>query len=143
MTPIGNFVVLSVDDEADPDRGSAIAAFTGEPRRARARGDLDLAGRRRGGSAPWTRASASPSPRWSTPRAAHDSSVRLYETEAGPDSGGMAGRISVQENVVSFVPRCELSPQTEYTLEISAGGVVDFSGNPTAATFTARFSTGG
>ena len=59
MTPIGNVVVLSVDDEADPDRGSAIAPWqldarhpgaAGDvvvPRRRRHRGAAHLAGRRR------------------------------------------------------------------------------------------------
>lgn len=141
MTPISNFVVLSVDDEANRDEGSAIVPFEAEP---------DTQGPRVTWAWPSDGAEALPiSSRFGVtfsemvdPKSAHVNSVRLYRADEGPGQGGVAARISVQENVVNLVPSCDLEPDTTYTLEVSAGGVTDFSGNPVEATFQAQLTTG-
>ena len=76
-------------------------------------------------------------------KSAWEGSVRLWDSERGPEEGRVAGLISTQENIVSFVPRCPLTPGREYTFEIPAGGVSDFSGNATAETFQATFRVAG
>ncbi|MEZ4383324.1 MAG: Ig-like domain-containing protein [Nannocystaceae bacterium] len=141
ITPIGNVVVLAVDDKSDKDKASAIA--------------------------PWQEAvdTAPPTVTWSVPaegatvglrsrigvtfsefvdiKSAHAGSVRLYEAGVDPAQGRVDGDLSVQEVIVHFAPREPLKPATEYTLEIPAGGIVDYNGNAIAAPFTLNFKTGG
>jgi hypothetical protein len=142
VTPIGNLAILSVDDEAAPDEGSAIAPFATEPD------------------------SVPPTVEWSWPpdgasglrttsrlgvsfdemvdvRSAHEGSVRLYRSDAAdPDAGRVPTVVSAQEAIVNVHPRCPLAPDTEYTLEVMAGGVVDFNGNAVPETTTITFTTG-
>jgi hypothetical protein len=139
--PIGNVVVLSVDDEAMPDQGSAVVPYATDPD---------------------TRA---PIARWVWPRdgatglrttsrvgisfdesidvnSAHEGSVRLYRAGGTPDEGRVAAIVSAQEGIVNVHPRCPLEPSTEYVLEVVAGGVADYNGNPVAEATTVRFTTG-
>jgi hypothetical protein len=140
-SPIGNVVVLSVDDEANPDEGSAVVPFATEPD-ARA-----------------------PEVRWTWPsdgatgvattsrigisfdeavdvRSAHEGSLRLYRSGGSPDEGRVAAAISAQDAIANVHPLCALEPNTEYTLEVMAGGVIDFTGNAVGATTTVTFTTG-
>jgi hypothetical protein len=141
-TPIGNLVVLSVDDDAIEDEGSAIAPFATEPD------------------------ALAPSVAWTWPadgatglrttsrlgvsfdelidvRSAHEGSVRLYRSDAAdPDAGRVPTVVSAQEAIANVHPRCALEPNTEYTLEVMAGGVVDFNGNAVEETTTVTFTTG-
>lgn len=141
-TPIGNVVLLSVDADAVEDQGSSIAPWQTEP-------DTD---------APqvtwaWPADGADNLPTTSRfgltfsemvdVQSAFAGSVRLYETGTDPDTTRVDGWVSAQENIVNFHPRCGLEPNTEYTLEVPAGGIVDFNGNAVAETFTATFRTGG
>ncbi|MCB9597619.1 MAG: Ig-like domain-containing protein [Sandaracinaceae bacterium] len=139
--PVGNVVVLSVDDEAMPDQGSAVVPYA---------------------TAPDTRA---PVVRWVWPadgatglrtssrvgisfdemvdvNSAHEGSVRLYRAGGTPDEGRVATIVSAQESIVNVHPRCPLEPNTEYVLEVMTGGVADFSGNPLTETTTVHFTTG-
>ncbi len=142
VTPIGNVAVLSVDDEADPNRGSAIVPYAQDP----------------DSEAPkiafvWPPDGASGlklSSRFGVsfdemvePKSAFAGSVRLYQTGTDPAQTRVDGWISTQETIVNFAPKTALEPGTQYTLEIPAGGVVDYSGNPLAETFTASFTTAG
>ncbi|MCA9659177.1 MAG: Ig-like domain-containing protein [Myxococcales bacterium] len=142
ITPIGNVVVLAVDDKSEKDKASAIA--------------------------PWQEAvdTKPPTVTWSVPaeggavggvrsrvgvtfsefvdiKSVHAGSVRLYEAGMDPAEGRVDGDLSVQELIVNFAPREPLKPATEYTLEIPAGGVVDYNGNAIAESFTLNFKTGG
>ena len=76
-------------------------------------------------------------------KSVHAGSVRLYEAGMDPAEGRVDGDLSVQELIVNFAPREPLKPATEYTLEIPAGGVVDYNGNAIAESFTLNFKTGG
>jgi len=137
VTPIGNFVVASVDAEAAPDRGSVVIPFETArdvqgPRvtwtfPADGAADLALTSRFGVGFSEMVDS-----------KSAFEGSVRLYETESG---ARVAGTVSAQETLVSFHPFCPLSPGTSYTLEIVAGGVVDFVGNAVAETTTYTFTT--
>lgn len=140
-TPIGNVVVLSVDDEAMPDQGSAVVPFAMEPD------------------------TVAPSVGWVWPpdgatgvrttgrigvafdelieiRSAHEGSLRLYRAGVDPDAGRVPAVVSAQEGIANVHPRCPLEPETEYVLEVMAGGVTDFNGNALEATVTTSFTTG-
>ncbi len=141
ITPIGNVVVLSVDDKSEKDKASAVAPW---------RVEVDT---------------EPPYVTWSVPAAggtvslrsrvgvtfnefidvksAWEGSVRLYESDLPPAQGRVDGDISVQELIVNFAPRQPLKPGTEYTLEIPAGGIVDYNGNAIAETFLMTFKTAG
>jgi hypothetical protein len=140
-TPIGNVVVLSVDDDAENDRGSAIA--------------------------PWQTApdTVPPVVTWVYPpdgstsvrrtsrigltfselvdvKSAWEGSVRLYETGTDPAVTRVDGYVSAQELVVTFWPITPLEPSTSYTLEVPARGVADVSGNAIQTPFSMTFTTG-
>src|SRR5690606_32761455 len=128
-------------DDANPDEGSAVAPYATEPDRA------------------------APELRWAWPasgatslrttsrlgltfdemvdvRSAHEGSVRLYRSGADPDAGRVATVVTAQETIVNVHPRCPLEPNTDYTLDVMAGGILDFSGNAVAETTTLTFRTG-
>lgn len=140
-TPIGNVVVLSVDDESVPDRASAVAPYATEPDTT-------------GPTTVWTWPTDGASGLRSTSRlgvsfdemvsvlSAHEGSVRLYRAGEAPDAGRVPTIVSAQEAIVNVHPRCPLDPDTDYVLEVMAGGVADFNGNPVADTTTVRFRTG-
>lgn len=138
--PIGDVVVLGVDDDADDDRGSAVAPWQTEPD------------------------SVAPHVTWARPadggeglavtsrfgvtfnemvdvRSAWEGSVRRYETGTDPDVGRVDGWVSAQENTVNVHPRRPLKPGTARTPEIPAGGLVDFDGNAIEGPFVASFRT--
>lgn len=140
-TPVGNVVVLSVDDEATPDQGSSVAPYALEPD------------------------AVAPSVGWVWPadgasnvrttsrigvafdemievRSAHEGSLRLYRAGMDPDATRVPTVVSAQEGIANVHPRCPLEPNTEYTLEIMAGGVTDWNGNAVASSQTVSFTTG-
>ena len=141
ITPIGNVVVLSVDDKSNKNEASAVAPYAMEP---------DT-------SAPevtWTWPSDGATNLPVTSRvgvtfnemidvkSAWEGSVRLWRTDApSPDAGRVAGLINAQENIVNFAPMEPLEPNTSYTLEIPAGGVADFNGNALQETFRMTLTT--
>lgn len=142
ITPIGNVAVLSVDADAEQDRGSAIAPVSTE---------VDV-------TPPsitfwWPRDGSTGLPLTSRlgvsfseavdPKTAWEGSVRLYESGSEPARTRVDGVISVQETIVSFAPRAPLRPGTAYTLELPRGGVADVRGNRLATTFLLSFETVG
>ena len=139
--PLGNVVLLSVDDEAEDDRGSAIAPWQAEP---------DT----RAPTVTWTWPDDGATALAPTSRigitfseqidalSAFEGSVRLYREGMEPDLGRVAGTVSAQESIVTFTPLCPLAPG-RYVLEIPAGGVRDYAGNPITEAFTATFEVGG
>ena len=139
VTPIGNVAVLAVDDEAETNQATAIAPFLPDP---------DTTPPTVTWSWPADGADALPlTSRFGVtfnefvePRSAWEGSVRLYETETG---ARVDGWISTQEVIVNFVPQAPLKPGTTYTLEIPAGGIVDFNLNPIETPFEATFTTAG
>ncbi len=55
----------------------------------------------------------------------------------------LSGSFSNQFGIVNFSPSEPLETDTTYLVEVPAGGLRDWSGNPTAVAFRSRFSTGG
>lgn len=140
ITPIGNVVVLSVDDKAEANKGSAIAPYALAPDTKAPKVTWS-----------WPKDGATALPRGSRfgfttsepvdSASAWEGSVRLYAS--GPaGKTKIDGYVSAQENIVNFVPKAPLAPNTTYTLEVPAGGLTDFSGNAIAEAFTITVTTG-
>jgi hypothetical protein len=143
--PFGQLVLLSVDENAMPDQASAIVPWTSA---ADTTPPVET----------WVWPPDTSSPLASTlpvtsrfgvtfsemimVESAWEGSVRLYRADAAsPDAGRVAGIVSAQEHIVSFVPLCPLEAGVEYVLEMPAGGLHDVSGNALGATITHRFHT--
>lgn len=137
ITPIGNVAVLSVDDEANDEQGSAIAPYQMEP---------DSVGPTHTWSWPPDGATVPTTSRFGLtfsefidPGSAYDGNVRLYRTS---DSMRVPGAVSAQEVMVNFHPFCPLEPGTEYTFEVPAGGLADYNGNVIETGLTMTFTAG-
>lgn len=141
-TPIGNVVVLSVDDKADLKNGAGSEVHPFELA-------VDAAGPKVTWAFPADGASdLALTSRFGVtfnemvePKTAWKGSVRLYETTLG-DAGAVDGIVNAQEHILNFTPRAPLKPQTHYTLELPAGGVADYNGNRMTTTYKATFTTG-
>ncbi len=136
ITPIGNVAVLSVDDEADEDRGSAIAPYQQEPDSQSP--TMTWAWPADGSTVAATSRFGLTFSEFIDPGSAYDGNVRLYRTS---DSRRVPGAVSAQEVMVNFHPFCPLEPGTEYTLEVPAGGLADYNGNVIEAGFQMTFTT--
>jgi hypothetical protein len=141
VTPIGNVAVLSVDDGAVEDQASSVIPYAAAPD-----ANAPVVG--------WTWPTDGMEGLRTTSRvgiafneavdvlSAFEGSVRLYRSGGTPDEGRVPAVVSAQEAIVNVHPRCPLEPNTDYTLEVMAGGIVDFSGNAVAETTTITFRTG-
>ena len=142
VTPIGNVAVLSVDDKADPDRGSIVIPWQKEVDTTPPRvtwvwppdGATDL---------PVTSRVGLTFNEFVDVKSAWAGSVRLYETGTDPATTRVDGHVSTQEVIVNFSPKAPLKAGTQYTLEVPAGGIRDYNGNPIAQAFTMTFTTAG
>jgi len=137
LTPIGNVLFPSVDADANPGEGTAVAPWQLEPdTRAPtvtwswpADGATDL---------PVTSRIGLTFSEFIDAKSAFEGSVRLTETATGDRVPAV---ISAQEVMVNVHPRCPLEPGTSYTLTVVAGGVVDFNGNAVEEEFTMEITT--
>jgi len=140
ITPIGHLAVLSCDDEALRDQGSAIAPWQNEPDTNAPRvtwswpvtGATDVPRNARLGLA--VNESVDVASAW-------EGSVRVYVEGTDPATTRVDGIVSAQETIVNFTPRCPLAAATTYVLEAPAGGLHDFSGNALAEPFSVTFTT--
>jgi hypothetical protein len=141
MTPIGNVVVLSVDEEPLPDQASAIAPYELTPDDVAPRVSWSWPNEGATGLLTTSRIGLSFDEMVDV-RSAFEGSVRLYRSGGTPDEGRVPAIISAQEAIVNVSPRCPLEPDTEYTLEVPAGGVADYNGNAIETPFVLHFRTG-
>lgn len=142
-TPIGNVVVLASDDKSEDGKASAIVPYTSEPDTKPPYvtwvwpkdGATDLRKSSRIGVTFNEMIDI---------KSAWEGSVRLYKSEHidEPAKGRVEAIISAQENIVNLWPLAPLEPNTSYTLEILAGGIVDYNGNAITEPFKATFTTG-
>lgn len=141
VTPIGNVAVLSVDDDANPNEGSAVAPWAEEPdtRPPEVHWTWPLDGAT--GLATTSRIGISLDEMVAV-RSAHEGAVRLYRAGGTPDEGRVPAVVSAQEAIVNVHPRCPLEPNTDYVVEIMAGGLADYNGNTLAETVRVSFTTG-
>ena len=136
-TPIGNVVVLSVDEDAIPGEASAVFPWAQEPDSRGPRVELH----RPANGAVWVAPTASIG-------LSFDEMVEFRTVFEGSfrvsDSRGrrVEGLFGVQEGVVSFTPSEPLEEDTTYVVAVPAGGIADYSGNTTDEELTFRFATG-
>lgn len=138
LTPYGNVMVVSVDDDAELDRASVLAPWAAEPdatppavlRVDPLDGETGVALTSRVGVG---------FDELIEPSTVFAGSIRLYD-EAGAPVDGWG---SAQETTAHYAPKAPLLPGTTYTLEILAGGVTDLNGNAVAETITTTFTTAG
>lgn len=140
MTPIGHLAVLSVDADARNGQATSVAPAALEPDKTPpivtwawpADGATEL---------PLTSRFGVTFSEMVEPLSAWEGSVRLYETGTNADETRVDGYISTQEAIVNFWPIAPLKPGTRYTLEIPAGGIIDYSRNVIEEPFLATFTT--
>ena len=135
-TPIGNVVVLSVDEDADPGLASQVVPWSLEPDRSPPTVKLHNP---RGG-AMHVALTARIGLSWDEMveiASVHPGSVRVT------DAAGFLvdGFFTVTEAIVNFQPLAPLHPGETYTVVVPPGGVVDYSGNAVAAELRFQFTT--
>jgi hypothetical protein len=142
LTPIGNVAVLSVDDGAVDGQASAIAPWTRFPDTKPPRVTWTYPTNEATGLPRTSRFGVTLSEAVDPKSAWRSGAVRLYPTIQGP-AAAVAGDVSAMDTIVNYCPAAPLLPNTDYTLEVVAGGIEDYSGNALVETFVARFTTGG
>jgi len=136
VTPFGNVVIVSVDDDAVPGEASVVVPVREAP---------DATGPAVNMVVPTDGATDQPLTtrvgltftEFVSMNSVFEGSVILRNGDGDPVPAHLSG----QEGVVSLWPVDPLVPSTTYTLEVPAGGVTDLNGNPTPAAFTASFTT--
>ncbi len=137
LVPIGNVAIGSVDDDAEPDRASAVFPVDTEPD---TQGPLVNRVEPPNG-AEWVPLTARIGLTFSEFVELH--SVRgdaLLVRSVGSDAP-VSGHVSGQEGVLNFAPAVPLAPDTEYEVLLRAGGVTDVSGNGLRRAFRSTFRT--
>lgn len=140
ITPIGNVVVLSVDDEPSPDQGSAVVPFEMEVDTKSPEVTWSVPSDGASGLAVTSRVGVTFS-EFIDPRSAWEGSVRVYEEGVDPALGRVDGWVSAQDTVVNFWPKRPLKSGTRYVFELPANGVTDYNGNALETPFTLTFET--
>lgn len=137
VNPIGNVVVLSVDDDAVPTQSSTVVPFRAAPDRRAPRVNMVVPRDGATGQALTTRVGLT-----------FDEFVDVHTVWRGSlqvrEAGSTApldGHYSGQEGAVNFWPARPLRPSTRYEVVVPAGGVRDYSGNAVATEFRASFTT--
>lgn len=136
--PIGNMVVLSVDDKAEENKGSAVAPFKEGPDTLGP--EVTMVNPKNGATAlPLTsRVGLTFSEFVDIGSLWEGSFIVRKEGTQEP----LKGHYSGQEGIVNFWPEAPLEPLTTYEVVVPKGGVVDFNGNPVAVEFRSTFTTG-
>ncbi|MCO4773740.1 MAG: Ig-like domain-containing protein [Deltaproteobacteria bacterium] len=136
-TPLGNLVVLAVDDDSAPDQATMLVPWRQAP---------DTQGPTVGMTSPrdgdtfaaLTSRVGLSFDEMVEPRSVFAGSFRVTDAEGW----AVDGWFSAQENLVNFSPKEPLEEDTTYVVSVPAGGITDFFGNPTTESLSFRFSTG-
>jgi hypothetical protein len=141
ITPIGNVVFMSVDENAITNQATVVLPWTENvdtvPPKATWSYPADGAKNLRLSSRIGVSFSESIDVK-SAWKAGH---VMLYETALG-QSSRVATEINVQDTIVNVSPTSPLKANTSYTLEIPAGGLEDFNANKLQTGFKIAITTG-
>ena len=137
LTPFGNIVIVSVDDDAIDGQASAVVPFQ---EAVDVRGPtLNMVVPRDGETdAPLSTRVGMTFDEFVAMESVWEGSVVLREVASG---ARVEAHLSGQEGVVNLWPVRPLSPESEYELVVPAGGVTDLNGNPTSAEHRSRFTT--
>ena len=127
VTPLGRLAVLAVDEPGpDPSKASAIVPVQSGSDRVGPQVLWSWPAPDADGLAATSRFGVAMS-ETIDPRSAWRGSVILTEEQTGLP---VAGVVSTQDTLVNFHPLCPLGPGVTYRLEVPAGGLADYSGNP-------------
>jgi hypothetical protein len=140
--PIGNTLVLAVDDGAKPNQGTAIVGYASAPDTRPPRVTWAWPADGATGLALTSRLGLAFS-EFIAVGSAWEGSVRVYEAGTDPAVTRVDGHISVQEATVNFWPVAPLRPGTRYVLEVPAGGIQDYNKNAIVEPFSMEFTTAG
>lgn len=142
MVPVGNVIVASVDDDAVPGEASLVFPWEPEPDAEAPAvnfvvprdGEADVALGARIGLTFDEHVDV---------QTLHPGSfyLRPVDDAGAPLGPPVRARYSGQEGVVNLSPLRPLQPDTRYEVVVPAGGVRDWSGNPTAEVFRSTFRT--
>ncbi len=136
LTPLGNVVIVSVDDDAIPGQASVVVPFAeavdATPPAVNMVVPMDGAT-----DQPLTTRVGLTFTEFVSMNSVFRGSVILRDAAGNAIEAHLSG----QEGVVHAWPVHLLAPSTTYTVEVPAGGVTDLNGNPTDATFRASFTT--
>jgi hypothetical protein len=136
-TPVGNVVVLSVDEESEPGLASQVVPWATEPDRAAPRVMWHLPADGASQVATTARIGLS----WDEMveiASVHPGSVRIFDE----DGALVPGHFTVVEALVNFQPAAPLRGGATYRVEVPAGGVVDVSGNAVVEPLGFSFTVG-
>jgi len=138
ITPYGNIAVLSVDDEGEEGKASAIMPWRTEPD---TRGPVVLSTSPLDGAegVPVTARVGIGFDEQVDSASVFAGSVRLWDGDGQPVDGWG----SAQEANANYAPKVPLQPGTTYTVEVLPGGIRDLTGNPVDTTTTFSFTTAG
>lgn len=137
ITPLGNVMMVSVDDDAVDGHATGIFPWAEQP---------DA----RGPRVDWVVPADGATAQAVTSRVGitFDEFVAMESIWRGSfqvrelgTTTPVDGWYSGQDGVVNFWPRAPLRPGTTYEVIVPAGGVTDISGNPTTSDFRAAFTT--
>lgn len=137
VSPIGNTVVVSVDDDAVPGQASAVFPFRPEPDRSAPRVNMVVP---RDGAADQglsTRVGLTFNEFVEMGTVWRGSLIVREVGTAAPIEGHYSG----QEGAVNFWPARPLRPDATYEVLVPAGGVRDYSGNAVTTAFRSTFRT--
>ena len=138
LTPYGNVVVASVDEEAEDEIATMVfpwleAPDTVAPEVLRIR-PLDGAT----GVSPAVRVGVGFN-EFIEPSSVFAGSIQLFDSAGNAVDGWGSG----QETIASFAPKAPLSAGETYTVHVKAGGIQDINGNHLAADVTSTFTVAG
>lgn len=136
-SPIGNVVIVSVDDGGVDGQASTVyphaTAPDADPPAVELVNPADGAVNQ-----PLTSRIGVVFDEWVERATVSEGSFRVADERGRP----VPGRFNVQETIVNFTPDAPLAPGTTYVVGVMAGGVTDVSGNAVVDDVVWRFSTG-
>ncbi|MEQ1506622.1 MAG: Ig-like domain-containing protein, partial [Myxococcota bacterium] len=136
ISPIGNVMIVSVDEDAVPGQASSVIPWQEAP-------DTDppaVEWFRPADDArvvPVTARIGASFDEWIESASVFEGSFRVTDADGWP----IAGTFDVQENIVNFTPTEPLPSDAAVRVTVPAGGITDLSGNPTAAEASWTFTT--
>ncbi|MEZ4239617.1 MAG: Ig-like domain-containing protein [Myxococcota bacterium] len=136
MSPVGNVVIVSVDEKATPGQASTVFPWQAAPD-ARPPA-LELFDPPDGAeNVPVTGRIGLAFDEWIESASVFEGSFRVTDADGWP----LAGTYDVQESLVNFTPDEPLPAGTAIRVVVPAGGITDVSGNPTAEEVRWQFTT--
>jgi hypothetical protein len=136
MSPIGNVVIVSVDEGGLPGQASSVLPFREAPDDVGP--TLELHDPPDGAAlVPVTGRIGASFDEWIERASVFEGSFRVTDGDGWP----IAGTFNVQEGLVNFTPDEPLPADAEIRVVVPAGGVTDVSGNAVAEEVSWRFTT--